>query len=490
MNKWVKVDIRNDASLFPVFLFESGCGRNSRMQKALGVSYKGLMYQFKEGTWCFYEIQGDNKEVSLKLMKKVQKNPEFIEFAIKETYRLGNKMLDLTEEISATNLMHKSNRQLWGYYDAYCNRCKEMRGFAWVAPALDLSSTLSDALKDIIRNHLPDASEQEVSIFFTTLTNPKKRTLGKQQDADLLKIALMIKKAADIKSPTTRKLLNSHVKKNEWLPCNYENEPWDKKYFESVLLSMFKQGINVKTELERIEKKEKETEFQREKTISELKLSKSEIKLFDIAAELIFFKANRKDMLFKSYFQMRLLIAEIAKRLHLSVKQVRFMLPNEVKEGLFSGKTDSALYSHRYVFSVAISENDETKVYVGKEAERIMKEDVITEKTIITNELRGQCACPGYAKGAVKLILSPKDMYKMNQGDILVSPATNPDVVPAMKKAAAIITNTGGLTCHAAIASRELNIPCIVGTKNATDVLKDGMNVEVNATKGIARLVK
>jgi phosphoenolpyruvate synthase/pyruvate phosphate dikinase len=67
------------------------------------------------------------------------------------------------------------------------------------------------------------------------------------------------------------------------------------------------------------------------------------------------------------------------------------------------------------------------------------------------------------------------------QGNILVCPMTLPDYVPAMKKARAIITNEGGITCHAAIISRELKIPCIVGTKIATQVLKDGDRVEVDA---------
>ena len=78
----------------------------------------------------------------------------------------------------------------------------------------------------------------------------------------------------------------------------------------------------------------------------------------------------------------------------------------------------------------------------------------------------------------------------MKKGDILVSIATNPNLVSAMKKASAIITNAGGLTCHAAIVSRELNIPCIVGTKVATKVLKDGDLVEVDADEGMVKILK
>ena len=104
-------------------------------------------------------------------------------------------------------------------------------------------------------------------------------------------------------------------------------------------------------------------------------------------------------------------------------------------------------------------------------------------------ELHGQTASLGQAKGKVKIINSASDMKKMKTGDILVSIATNPDVVPAMKKAAAIVTEQGGVTSHAAIVSRELGTPCVIGTKIATKVLKDGDVVEVDADKGIVRKV-
>ena len=71
------------------------------------------------------------------------------------------------------------------------------------------------------------------------------------------------------------------------------------------------------------------------------------------------------------------------------------------------------------------------------------------------------------------------------EGDIIVSTMTTPDFVPAMQKAAAIITDEGGITCHAAIVARELNKPCVIGTKFATEILKDGDEVEVDADNGI-----
>jgi len=90
----------------------------------------------------------------------------------------------------------------------------------------------------------------------------------------------------------------------------------------------------------------------------------------------------------------------------------------------------------------------------------------------------------------VKIIKTKDDLLKFKKGDILVAEATVPDYVPAMRKAGAIITDLGGLTSHAAIVSRELGIPCIIGTKIATKVLKDGDFVEVDANKGIVKIIK
>jgi len=97
---------------------------------------------------------------------------------------------------------------------------------------------------------------------------------------------------------------------------------------------------------------------------------------------------------------------------------------------------------------------------------------------------RGQSASPGVGRGPVKIILDPKDIGKMQQGEVLVTDMTTPDFVPAMKKAVAIVTNAGGRTCHAAIVSRELGVPCIVGSKNGTQVLHDGQVVTVDAIHG------
>lgn len=111
---------------------------------------------------------------------------------------------------------------------------------------------------------------------------------------------------------------------------------------------------------------------------------------------------------------------------------------------------------------------------------------ITTERKVI---LKGLPASPGLVSGKAHVILSPENIDEFKDGEILITEMTAPDWVPAMKKAKAIVTDSGGMTCHASIVSRELGIPCIVGTKSrgnaSTLVIKDGMDITVDATNGI-----
>lgn len=115
-----------------------------------------------------------------------------------------------------------------------------------------------------------------------------------------------------------------------------------------------------------------------------------------------------------------------------------------------------------------------------KKIDNIEKHGEIKGKVILT----GLSASPGVASGEVKLISSVKELDKVQKGDILVTKMTDPDMVPAMERAAAIVTDEGGSTSHAAIVSRELGIPAIVGTEEATSLLKDNQIITVDGSSG------
>ena len=111
-----------------------------------------------------------------------------------------------------------------------------------------------------------------------------------------------------------------------------------------------------------------------------------------------------------------------------------------------------------------------------------IKEDEKEELIVL---VKGLAASPGIGRGKVRIVEDLNNINQVEDGDVLVTGMTNPDMVPAMRKCAAVVTDEGGRTCHAAIVSRELGIPCIVGAKSATKDLTEGQFVTVDSTRGV-----
>jgi phosphoenolpyruvate synthase/pyruvate phosphate dikinase len=115
-----------------------------------------------------------------------------------------------------------------------------------------------------------------------------------------------------------------------------------------------------------------------------------------------------------------------------------------------------------------------------------LETEIAKSNGLILGKVKGKSSFPGIVKGTCRIIQDPLNFKEFNQGDILVTSMTRPEFIPLMKKAAAIITDAGGILCHAAITSRELKIPCVIGTETATKSFKDGDVLEVNAEEGTA----
>ena len=136
----------------------------------------------------------------------------------------------------------------------------------------------------------------------------------------------------------------------------------------------------------------------------------------------------------------------------------------------------------------------ENNLVVGKDFKDFLREyDFIYEGAYTDNSLtecKGEVACQAKpVQGMVQIIMNTKEAHGFIKGNILVTSMTSPEYLGAMKQALAIVTDEGGVTCHAAIVSRELGIPCIIGTRVATKILHDGDRVEVDAEKGLVRKI-
>jgi len=244
-------------------------------------------------------------------------------------------------------------------------------------------------------------------------------------------------------------------------------------------------------------KNEKVSSIGKKEIIDICKFNKKEIENFNVLALLAHVKDERNVSDDFIHYCFNNFYAEISRRYKLSIDDVRYLWDDEVKD-LLEGKKKfvKKYFKDKKAFCSAITTVRKNKVSVhyeiGKEAKKILAKvcasDNKREKAPI-KKLEGTIASTGVAIGKAKLIRTYSDINKIKKGDILVAYMTSQKFMPAIMKAGAIVTNEGGLTCHAAIVAREVKKPCIIGTKFAMETLKDGDLVKVDANKGVVEIL-
>ncbi len=170
---------------------------------------------------------------------------------------------------------------------------------------------------------------------------------------------------------------------------------------------------------------------------------------------------------------------------------LKYLTHTEI-ESVLNGLIDSKTLKERKDGSMMLCiKGRENRLIFGDEARSLRSQLEGAMESSRENEkiLSGSVASQGYAKGIARVVLKEDEFGSFNEGEILVTGMTRPEFVPIMKKAAAIVTNEGGITCHAAIVSRELGKPCIIGTQRATELIKSGDLVEVRAHHGTVRIL-
>lgn len=150
---------------------------------------------------------------------------------------------------------------------------------------------------------------------------------------------------------------------------------------------------------------------------------------------------------------------------------------------------DETELKKRYEASVLYFEKDKMFLLLGKDVDEVEKA-IAKQAMADKNKVKGITAYPGKISGTARIVLDPFNVQVFNQNDILVTGMTRPEFMPLIKKSSAIITDVGGILCHAAITARELKIPCVVGTAVATKIFKNEDILEVDAANGTVKKIK
>ncbi len=225
------------------------------------------------------------------------------------------------------------------------------------------------------------------------------------------------------------------------------------------------------------------------KVLRKHKISQNPISFF---AKLTYWREYQKKVNLMGIHVLNALLDVVEARTGIPKKYLLFLSLDEFS-GVLKGLVTKEMLQERYEEGVLITlEDSNYSMVIGKEAASLRRdlEKRFHTENIDATTLSGQVACQGYAQGTAQVILNQKDFRKFRDGNILVTGMTRPEFVPLMKRAAAIVTNDGGITSHAVIISRELGKPCIIGTKIATDMIHTGDLIEVRAHHGTVRILK
>ena len=397
------------------------------------------------------------------LNKKYTSNVKNLEKYEKQFLFDGNNYLKFGKRISKISLKNLPNKKLLSLFLEHREKRNRYSVFAW--SAFILNNYISDKATKIIDSYIvkyrKKAQKQEL---YDSLFAPEKK-------AAVLELQYLVQKK---NGKLTAGEFNKLYEKFKWLSClDIQNKPWTKEEFRQHIKPLASASSKEIIPFAKI--------------IQQLKFKRNDLEYLFMAKRFVYIKDARDDFRREGVFYSQSLFNEIGRRMNINLADTTYLQEQEIIDFLSGKKTFDAnlIKQRRKGFVIYLDSRNKLVCLQGNSITKALKLFKLLGKEEKPTTLSGRVASKGKAKGTVAIIYGVKDLGKVQSGNILVAVTTHPDYVSAMRKAAAIITDEGGITSHAAIVSREFGIPCIVGCKNATKVLKDGNLVEVNAIEGV-----
>jgi len=495
--KWTQLSQRPRLSPYPnCFSMEAV---TSIMKDYFGFCYKAVAMFFKENLMFVYMLDDDYQLVEEKAFKLVKKEPKIFKRLIKKINQISTPFLKFCRRINQENLEKKTNAQLLNYYLTYHRLYKRVYGLYFFILSVER------VLMYYLKNYLIDKKivPTKIDEILNILTTSSRAMFAKEEYLSLLKLAQQIYYRKNWRNifrgqvekiekklynhSTIRKMVKKHYQKYFWLFRDYEDPILTERDIIKRLKDLFKkdpqkefrrinkEGFELKTKIKQIEKKYKTSQLNH--------------RMFEAMRDGIYYKELRKKIVSLSLYYTDNLLIEIGRRTNLSLRQVRQFLVQEVELALLHKKDYQEILAERIKLGAFLVTKGKSVVWQGKEAQKLFSKFVKVPKGV--KEIKGITASPGHAKGKVKIVINPEDCAKVQKGDIMVTVQAVPSFSSAIMRASALVADGGtGITSHPATLAREAGIPCLINTKIATQVLKDGDEIEVDANKGIIKILK
>ena len=350
---------------------------------------------------------------------------------------------------------------------------------------------LGDDLYTILNKKVEDRERREK--LFEIFTQAKYFSYMQQSQTDLLEfVAEIRRKKIKITSVVAQKWFDKYLSKFAFMGMYFfRGTPWQRD--DLVKRIKYWQKEDYREELTKFKLFEKESNRWK-KHAKEINLSKKEKILVETIKQMTYCTNLYDEAWSQLTYNGRLLLHETAHRLDVRRDELIQMTTKEIISILSSGKVvptklrksiQERVQDSCYLMvgnTIEVISGQQLNVYRGRE-----KKKIVSNKQ--SNILQGQTASPGVAVVRVTKLTEVAELARVKKGDILVAKCTVPAFLPAMERASAFVTETGGLLSHAAIVAREIGKPCVIGVENVMRILKDGDRVEVDATKGVVRKI-
>lgn len=359
--------------------------------------------------------------------------------------------------ILLSEMLHNKKGVSLSLIEKFLNAAHDME-FPWF-----FMIPIGKAIEELIKGRLVSMKlpENSLRLFFAM----EKSTLLMEQKRDMANIKRKLSQKKRINQRLHREI-EGHIKRYKWYGMmHFWGSPFThEKFFEQI----------------------KTMNINEPKDALTFPFNKDLLWIKKQASELSYWRNHLAEVCAIASHTALVKLGKASKKRGLDYTRAYWLTPGEFLE-LIEGRfmpSPELIDSRKKAFGLVV-ENRKNIVLTGEKLFVLI--DSLLGKAEEFKELKGTSANPGKAKGTARIVLSPDEISKVKEGDIMVVPETTPDFVPALHRVKAIITDMGGISSHAAIISREFGIPCVVGTGNSTRVIKDGDIVEVDANKGTIR---
>ncbi len=441
----------------------------------------------------FIEVRGQvyiGKDVSDSMKTLLQKsvtleNTYFLHKFRNQCYKVMEALVSTAQNIKQKNVGQLSNAEIAGSLKEFFEHYRDAGVFVAIFPVIGkrIEEVLTRQLEEL---GVPNPAE---NIYVVAHTNKENETTLER--INLLQIAARVKKEniADFeRDAKIQELVEKHVQEFSWIGVRwFIGKPFTVGEINKRIENLLAQ--NPQRELDALEASQATARKKAQELLKGKNIDNNTKKFIELAQEYVFLRTYRTERINKANGLLFPFFNEIAKRLGVNYNDVIYLTPEEIIEKLEGGQVNKSIIDARRRGFASLFINNKYSLLSGKELEEFEKREGLARVEKLSADVRGTVAYKGKVTGVARVVLSLDQITKVKSGDVLVAVMTFPAYVPAMEKASAFVTDEGGILCHAAIIAREMQKPCVIGTKTATKVLKDGDLVEVDAEKGIVHKI-